>query len=340
MNLFKSPACIVVAEISANHGQSLNRALEMIKRAKACGVDAVKFQAYTPDTLTIDASNKYFRVTHPEWGGQTLYKLYTQAFTPWSWFKKLKRAASNEGLFFFSTAFDKTSVDFLEALGVPVHKIASFELVDIPLIEYTASKRKPLILSTGMASLAEIKEAVRAARTHGAGKLMLLKCVSSYPAKPQEMNLRTIPDMRKRFKCAVGFSDHSLEFGASLAALTQGARLIEKHFTLSRKLKTPDSFFSLEPQELKTFVTNLRIVEASLGNIHYGATQDEKKSLAFRRSLFVIRDIRAGEAFNCNNIRSIRPGNGLAPKYLKTVLGSRAKVFLRRGTPLQKKHIR
>ena len=338
MNLFKSPSCTIVAEISANHGQSLKRAIAMIRQAKACGVDAVKFQAYTPDTLTLDVNNKYFRIKHPRWGGQTLYELYLQAYTPWKWFKKLKKVAVDEGLLFFSTAFDKTSVDFLEELNVPVHKIASFELVDLPLIEYIAKTKKPLILSTGMSTITEIREAVVTAKVSGAQEIMLLKCVSSYPARAEEMNLRTIPDMERRFKCVIGFSDHTLEFGASLAALVQGARLVEKHFTLSRKLETPDSFFSLEPHELGRFVDNMRIAEKSLGRIRYGATKDEKKNLSFRRSLFVVKDIKKGDFFSQDNVKSIRPGSGLAPKFLNDIIGKKAKAFLSRGTPLKKEY--
>lgn len=324
----------IAAEISANHGQDLKRAIRMIRAAKECGADAVKFQAYTPDTLTLDVKNRYFTVYHPKWGGQTLYQLYQKAYTPWNWFKKLKRVAEDCGLAFFSTAFDKSSVDFLEDLGVFCHKIASFELVDIPLIEYISKTRKPLILSTGMAALQEIKDAVAAARRSGVTDITLLKCVSSYPANPKEMNLCAIPDLQRRFSIPVGLSDHSMGTAVSTAAVALGATFIEKHFTLSRKIKTPDSFFSLEPQELRELVANVRLVEAALGREHYGPTKDEIKSLVFRRSLFVTRDIGKGEKFTEENVRSVRPGNGLKPKFLKQIIGKTATRSLRRGTPL------
>ena len=340
INFKKLKNCFIVAEISANHGQNFNRAVALIKKAKECGADAVKFQCYTPDSLTINCDNKYFRIKHPKWGGQTLYQLYQKAYTPWLWFKKLKKIAEDLGLIFFATAFDKTSVDFLEELDVPIHKIASFELLDLPLIEYVAKTKKPLILSTGMATLKEIKEAVDTAKKAGARDIILLKCVSSYPAKPEEMNLRTIPDMEKRFKLPVGLSDHTLGIATSIAAVCLGAKLIEKHFCLSRKIETPDSFFSLEPQELKNLVENIRIVEKALGRVYYGLTKEEKKSRAFRRSLFVVEDIIKGEKFTENNVRSIRPNFGLHPKFLYKVIGKRAKRNIRKGTPLSLKLIR
>lgn len=331
----KNSRCFVIAEVSANHGQNFNRAVMLIKTAKKCGADAVKFQTYTPDTLTIDSRNKYFKIQHPEWGGQTLYQLYKKAYTPWSWFKKLKKVADSEGIVFFSTAFDKTAVDFLEELKVPIHKIASFELVDLPLIEYMAKTKKPLMMSTGMATLGEIREAVDTAKKAGAKDIMLLKCVSSYPAKHEEMNLKTIPHMQKLFKCPIGLSDHTLGTGVSIAAVSLGAVIIEKHFTLSRKTETPDSFFSIEPHELRTLVDNIRIVEKSLGNIHYGLTPEEKKNRIFRRSLFVVKDIRKGKVFTVENLRSIRPADGLPPKYIKSILGKKSRRDIKSGTPLK-----
>ena len=328
--------CFIIAEISANHGQDLKRAVLLIKKAKECGVDAVKFQTYTPDTLTIDVDNKYFRIHHPEWGGQTLYQLYKKAYTPWKWFAKLKKAADDAGIMFFSTAFDKTSVDFLEKLDVPVHKIASFELVDLPLIEYAAKTKKPLILSTGMAALSEIKEAVNTARKAGAKDIILLKCVSSYPARPEEMNLKTIANMKELFGLPIGLSDHTLDIGVSITAVSLGARVIEKHFTLSRKIKTPDNFFSMEPQEMKALVKNIRIAEHALGRVCYSPTKDEKNTRPFRRSLFAIKEIKRGEIFSEENIRSIRPAAGLDPKYLKRVLGRKAKKDIKRGDPLDR----
>lgn len=330
----KERAIYIIAEISANHGQDYGRAVNMIKAAKECGADAVKFQCYTPDTLTIDVNNKYFRIKHPRWGGQTLYDLYKKAYTPLGWFKGLKKTADKNGLAFFATAFDKSSVDFLEELGVFCHKIASFELVDIPLIEYAAKTGKPMILSTGMASLEEIKEAVGAAKRAGSMGITLLKCVSSYPARAGDMNLLTIPDLKKNFKCRIGISDHSLGIGVSIAAAAIGAEVIERHFTISRKFKTPDSFFSLELGEFKTLVDNVRIVEKAMGGIHYGLTEDEKKSRVFRRSLFAVEDIKQGEYLTEKNVRSIRPSYGMSPKFLRVVLGKRAKVSIKRGTPL------
>lgn len=331
--------CFVVAEISANHNQSFDRAVSLIREAKRCGADAVKFQTYTPDTMTLDMDNRYFRIKHPRWGSQTLYQLYEKAYTPWSWFKKLNRIAKDLGIIFFSTAFDKSSVDFLEGLGVAVHKVASFELVDLPLIEYASRTGKPLILSTGMATLPEINEAIDAARQSGAKSLVLLRCVSDYPAAPKEMNLRTIADMKRIFKCPVGISDHTLGMATSIAAVSFGARVVEKHFTLSRKRKGPDSFFSIEPREMKELVSNIRIAEEALGRVHYGPTKEEKMSLIFRRSLFAVKDIAKGEALTEENVRSIRPGYGLLPKYLYQILGRKAKRAIPKGTPLRLKMI-
>ena len=326
--------CFIVAEISSNHSQDLNRALSLIKKAKECGADAVKFQLYTPDTLTINVNNKYFKVNHPKWGGQTLYQLYKKAYTPWSWFKKLKCLADDLGILFFATAFDKTAVDFLEELNVPIHKIASFELIDLALVEYASSTRKPLILSTGMATMPEIEQAVKVAKKAGAVEVILLKCVSSYPADPADMNLKTISNMKKRFGLSVGLSDHTLGIGASIAAVVLGASIIEKHFTLSRDINTPDNFFSVEPREFKELVENIRIAEKALGMVHYGLTKQEKQSKLFRRSLFVVKDIKKGEIFSQANIMSIRPSSGLMPKYLNRVLGKKAKYNIKRGTPL------
>jgi len=323
-----------VAEISANHGQNFNRAVSLVRKAKECGADAVKFQTYTPDTLTIDIDNRYFRIRHPKWGGQTLYQLYKKCYTPWKWFKELKRIADDLGIVFFSTAFDKTAVDFLENLNVPLHKIASFELVDLPLIEYTAKTRKPLIMSIGMAKLSEIKEAVDVARSAGAKDVILLKCVSSYPAKPEQMNLKAMSHLKRLFKCTVGLSDHTLGVGVPIAAASLGAKVIEKHFISSRKLKTPDTFFSIEPQELKEMVGNIRIAEKALGKTNYALSKQERKSKIFRRSLFAIKDIKKGQAFSEENIRSIRPAIGLMPKYSKIILGRKAKRDIKRGTPL------
>jgi pseudaminic acid synthase len=326
--------CFIVAEISGNHNQRLDSAVEMIECAHACGVDAVKFQTYTPDTMTIDCANDSFMIDHPQWGGQTLYALYKKAYTPWEWFPELQRVSHKLGLTFFSTAFDRSAVDFLESIDIPFHKIASFELVDLDLIAYAARTKKPLILSTGMATFDEIKEAVGVARNAGAREIMLLKCVSSYPAVPRQMNLATISDMQCRFKCPVGLSDHSLGIGVPLAAVMLGAKMVEKHFVLTRRVTTPDSFFSLEPSELSLLVENIRIAEAARGSINYGITYDERKSRHFRRSLFVVADMNKGDVFTPENVRSIRPANGLAPQYLSDILGKRAACNIVRGTPL------
>lgn len=338
MNFNKNKKCFIIAEVSANHGQNFNRAVAMIKTAKKFGADAVKFQTYTPDTLTIDVDNKYFRIKHPKWGGQTLYQLYKKAYTPWSWFKKLKKVADDLGIVFFSTAYDKTSVDFLEDLNVPLHKVASFEFTDLSLIEYMAKTKKPIILSTGIATFDEIKQAVQSAKSAGTKDIALLRCVSSYPADPKEMNLRIIPDIQKRFRVTTGLSDHTMGIGVSVAAVAMGAQIIEKHFTLSRKIKTADSFFSLEPQEFKELVDNIRIVEQSLGRVDYKLTSGQKKGRVFSRSLFVVKDINKGEVFTEKNIRSIRPANGLPPKYLKKILGRKAKKNIKKGAPITFNH--
>lgn len=335
----KKGKAFIVAEVSANHGQNFNRAISMIKKAKECGADAVKFQTYRPDTITIDADNRYFRIKHPEWGGQTLYELYKKAYTPWRWFKKLKKVADDEGICFFSTAFDKTAVDFLEELGVPFHKIASFEIVDLPFIEYVGKTKKPVVMSTGMASFKEIKDAVNTAKSAGTKDVVLLKCISGYPARPEEMNLRTILDMRKSFNCPVGLSDHTIGMSPAIVAVALGAVVIEKHFILSRRIKTPDSFFSIEPQELKELVKNVRTAERALGKIHYGLTNGEKKSRIFRRSIFVVKDIKKGDLFTEDNIRSIRPAYGLSCKYINDILGKKAKKDIKKGVPLMRKMV-
>lgn len=330
----KNKQVIVVAEVSANHNQKFDRAIKLIKQAKRCGADAVKFQVYTPDSITVDVDNKYFRISHSKWAGQTLHQLYANAYTPLHWFKKLKACADAEGIAFFATAFDKMSVDLLEDLKVDVHKIASFELVDLPLIQYAAKMKKPLIMSTGMATLEEIKDAVDAARKGGASEVILLRCVSSYPADPKDMNLKTIPDLKARFHCPVGLSDHTLGIGVAMTSVALGAVMIEKHFTDSRTLKTPDSFFSIEPSELKSLIQNVRLVEDALGSVHYGLNKDQKKSAKYRRSLFAVQDVVKGEIFTENNVRSVRPGYGLKPKFFNEVLGHKSKRAIKKGTPL------
>ncbi|MDD5560617.1 MAG: pseudaminic acid synthase [Candidatus Omnitrophica bacterium] len=330
---FKQSA-FIIAEISANHYQKIDNAIKMIKAAKEAGADAVKFQVYTPDTITFNSNNDYFKIKSGKWKGQTLYELYKKAYTPWGWFKKLKTIADNLGLAFFATAFDKTAIDFLEDLKVPFHKIASFELIDLSLIEYAAKTKKPIILSTGMATIQEIREAVNIAKKSGSKDITLLKCVSSYPADPREMNLSTILDMKKRFGCRVGLSDHTLGTAVSIAAVCLGAIVVEKHFTLSRKIKTPDSSFSIEPIELKELVNSVRMAERAVGDVFYGPTAKEKTSLDFRRSLFAVKDISRGEQLTEENIRSIRPSCGIEPKYYKRILRKVARKDITRGTPL------
>ncbi|TDA70392.1 MAG: pseudaminic acid synthase [Clostridia bacterium] len=331
----------IVAELSANHNQDFDRAVELVKAAKEAGADAIKLQTYTPDTLTIQCERPEFRIGGGTiWDGRTLYDLYGEAYTPWEWQPRLKQVAEELGLDFFSTAFDPTAVDFLEKIGVPVHKVASFEIVDIPLIEKMARTGKPLIISTGMATLAEIDEAVRAARNAGATQIALLKCTSAYPAPPEEMNLRTIPHLAEAFGVPVGLSDHTLGIAVPVAAVALGACIVEKHFTLSRDIPGPDSAFSLEPHEFRAMVQSIREAEKALGQVCYEVGEREAASRVFRRSMFVVQDVKAGEVFTAENVRSIRPGHGLPPKFLKDVIGRRAACDIARGTPLRWELIR
>jgi pseudaminic acid synthase len=325
----------IIAEISANHNQSYDAAIRLIHAAKGAGADAVKLQTYTPDTITLDCRGDLFRIENGSlWEGRCLYDLYGEAYTPWEWHVGLFEVARNAGLDIFSTAFDPSAVDFLEALSVPVHKIASFEIVDIPLIEKMAATGKPLIISTGMATLGEIEEAVETARGAGSNQIALLKCTSAYPASPEEMNLRTIPHLAETFGVPVGLSDHTLGIEVPVTAVALGSCIIEKHFTLDRSVKGSDSDFSLEPQEFKSMVDTIRVAEKALGHVHYGVSEQEAKSRVFRKSLFVIKDVKAGETFTKDNIKSIRPGYGLHPRYLKDVLGKFAGCDIERGTPL------
>jgi N-acetylneuraminate synthase len=325
----------IIAELSANHNQDFEQAVALIRAAKDAGADAIKLQTYTPDTLTLRSNKEYFRIGGGTlWDGRTLYDLYGEAYTPWDWQPKLKAIANDLGLDLFSTAFDPSAVDFLEQMGVPVHKIASFEITDIPLIEKMARTGKPLMISTGMATLAEIEQAVNAARQAGATQIALLKCTSAYPALPEEMNLRTIPHLAEAFGVAVGLSDHTLGIAVPVAAVALGACIVEKHFTLRRAAGGPDAAFSLEPHEFKAMVEAIRVAEKALGQVHYGVSEQEAKSRVFRRSLFVVKDMRAGDVFTPDNVRSIRPANGLAPKHLPNVLGKRAARDIEQGTPL------
>jgi pseudaminic acid synthase len=325
----------VVAELSANHSGSREVAIELVRAAHAAGADAVKLQTYTADTLTIRSDRPEFRIAGGTlWDGRTLYDLYQEAAMPWEWHADLFADARRLGMDCFSTPFDASAVDFLEQFDPPAHKIASFELVDLALLRKVASTRRPVILSTGMATLEEITEAVAALREAGCRELVLLKCTSSYPAPAEEANLRTIGHLASTFNCPVGLSDHTLGIACPVVAVSLGACLIEKHFTLSRKTPGPDSAFSLEPAEFAEMVRAIRVAEAALGSVHYGLSPAEAKSRIFRRSLFAVAEIAAGERFTEQNVRSIRPGHGLPPKELPQILGKRAARAIGRGEPL------
>ncbi len=325
----------IISELSANHKQDIELAKDTIYAMKESGADAVKLQTYTPDTITIDCNNEYFQIKQGTlWDGKTLYELYKEAYTPWEWHYELKELAEKLGLVFFSTPFDKTAVDFLEELNVPAYKIASFEITDIPLIEYAASKQKPMIISTGIATICDIEEAVEACKRVGNEQIILLKCTSSYPAPLEDVNLRTIPNMAETFNCIVGLSDHTLGISVPIAAVALGAKVIEKHFILSKDIDSPDKEFSLTPDEFKQMVKSIREVEKALGRVEYTLTEKMKKGREFSRSLFVVKDMKAGEIFTEENVRSIRPGYGLHPKHLKEILGKKAKSDIKRGTPL------
>ncbi len=330
----------VIAEMSANHNGDFDEAVRIVEAAKAAGADAIKIQTYTPDTITIDSDRDCFQIgSGTIWEGRNLYNLYGEAFTPWEWQGELKTVAEGLGLQFFSSPFDHTAVDFLESIDVPAYKIASFEIVDIPLIRRVAQTGKPIIMSTGMASMPEIEDAVGAARAAGATDIALLKCTSAYPAPPEEMNLLTIPDLAGAFGVPTGLSDHTLGTMVPVAAVALGARIVEKHFTLSRSVPGPDSAFSLEPDEFRAMVDAIRTTERALGGVHYGVSEREAASRVFRRSLFVVENVQAGELFTERNVRSIRPGNGLEPKHYDDVIGRRATVDLTRGTPLEWTHV-
>lgn len=326
----------IIAELSANHGQKLEIAVETIKAAKRAGADAIKLQTFTADTITLDCENEYFTdiLKGTLWEGRKLYELYKEAYTPWEWHEEIFRVAKEEGLICFSTPFDKTAVDFLEELNNPIYKIASFEIQDTPLIEYAASKGRPMIMSTGIAELEDIELAVKTCRDAGNNDITLLKCTSSYPAPIEEANLLTIPDLKERFGVEVGLSDHTMGIVAPVVAVTLGARVIEKHFILDKSIGGPDASFSLDEKEFTEMVKAVRQAEKAVGNVTYELTEKVKASRKFSRSLFVIEDINAGEKFTEENIRSIRPGFGLHPKYYNELLGKKAKSNLIKGTPL------
>lgn len=330
----------IIAEMSGNHAGSMERAKEIIRAAKESGADCIKIQTYTPDTITMDCDNEYFQIEQGTWNGENLYQLYGKAYTPWEWQKELKEEADRVGIDFFSTPFDKTSVDFLEEIGMEFYKIASFELVDLPLIKYVAEKGKPMILSTGMSTLAEIEEAAEVIRATGNTQFAFLRCASAYPAISDEMNLATMVDMGERFAVPVGLSDHSMGGLAAVTAVAMGASIIEKHFCLSREIENPDSSFSMEPQEFAQMVQDIRQAEKAKGTVKYGVTEQEKSNHIFRKSIFVTEAVKAGETFTEKNIRVIRPGFGLHPREFENVLGKQATVDIERGMPLKASYVK
>jgi pseudaminic acid synthase len=329
-------APFVIAEMSGNHNQSLAHAIGIVEAAAQCGAHALKIQTYTPDTMTLDLDEGEFHIADPQslWSGKSLYELYAEAYTPWEWHKPIFDRAHELGIIAFSTPFDDTAVDLLEDLDVPCYKISSFENTDLPLIRRVAATGKPLIISTGMASIAELDETVRTAREAGCRDLILLKCTSTYPANASDTNILTIPHMRELFGCEIGLSDHTMGIGVAIASVALGATVIEKHFTISRSDGGVDSAFSMEPSEMKQLVEESERAWRALGAVSYGASETEKKSLGFRRSLYISEDIKAGEELTRNNVRAIRPGLGLPTKYFDVVLGKRLNQNVKRGTPI------
>jgi len=330
-------APFVIAEMSGNHNQSIERALTIVETAAKAGAHGLKIQTYTPDTMTLDLDEREFHISdlNSLWTGTSLYKLYGEAYTPWEWHKPIFDRARELGMIPFSTPFDDTAVDFLEDLDVPCYKIASFENTDLPLIRHVAATGKPLIISTGMATVAELDETVRVAREAGCKDLILLKCTSTYPATPENTNILTIPHLRELFGCEVGLSDHTMGLGTSVAAVAHGATVIEKHFTLSRADGGVDSAFSLEPAELRALVIETERAWQSLGQVNYGPSEAEKKSLIFRRSIYITQDLKAGAVLTPDNLRCVRPGMGLPPKYYDILLGRRVNRDAKKGTPME-----
>jgi pseudaminic acid synthase len=325
----------IIAELSANHLHDYELAVKTVRAMKDSGADAVKLQTYTPDTVTIDCDSRYFKIRQGTiWDGRTLYQLYKEAYTPWEWIPRLKKIAQELGLVCFSSVNDRSAVDFMEKCKVKAYKLPSFEITDIPLIEYVASKQKPIILSTGIAEISDISEAVNACRRMGNDRIAILKCTSAYPAPLREMNLRTIPDLKKKFGAVVGLSDHTLNGLVPVAAVGAGAKIIEKHFILDRSLGGPDAAFSLQPEEFKEMVRAVREAEAALGKVSYELSAKTKKNREFCRSLFAVRNIGQGESLTEENIRSIRPGYGLHPRHLRKILGKKARKSIKKGTPL------
>ncbi len=337
----KDERCFVIAEMSANHLQDYNRAVEIIKAAKWAGADAIKLQTYTPDTITLDCDNEYFQIKQGTiWDGTTLHKLYQTAYTPWEWQPKLKNVAEEEGLVFFSSPFDYTSVEFLEDMNVGCYKIASFELTDIPFIEYIAKKGKPIIMSTGIARMGDIQDALDACKRMGNENVALLKCTSAYPAPFEDINLKTMVNMKETFNVITGLSDHTMGSTVSVGAVALGAKIIEKHLTLKREDGGADAKFSMEPQEFKDMVDSIRIIEKAIGNVTYDLTEKQKNSREHSRSLFVVKDVKEGELFTEENVKSIRPGFGMETKYIKDVLGKKANFDIGKGTPVSWKIIK
>ena len=336
----KNHKTFIIAELSANHMNDFDIAVKTIESMANSGADAVKFQTFTPDTITLDCDNEYFQIKQGTvWDGQILYELYEDAYMPWDWQPKLKKVAEDLGLIVFSSPFDKTSVDFLEDMNVPAYKIASFEITDIPLIEYVASKGKPIIISTGIANLEDIELAIQTCLNVGNDQIALLKCTSSYPAPLEEINLNTIPDIKSKFDVIVGLSDHTLGNEVSIAAVALGASIIEKHFILDRNMGGPDAEFSMEPHEFKQMVDSIRNVEKALGDVNYELSDKIKSNRDFSRSLFVVEDMGKGDIITLDNVRSIRPGFGLHPKFLNKILGKKVNKDLNKGTPFELKFI-
>ena len=329
-------APLVIAEMSGNHNQSLERALEIVDAAAKSGAHALKIQTYTAETMTIDIREREFFISDEKslWKGESLFDLYKKAYTPWEWHEAIFDRAKKHKMLAFSTPFDRTAVDFLENLNAPCYKIASFENTDLPLIRYVAATGKPMIISTGMATFAELDETVDAARSAGCKDLVLLKCTSTYPSTPDDSNILTIPEMRARYGCEIGLSDHTMGIGVSVAAVALGATVIEKHFTLKRADGGVDSAFSMEPQEMAQLVIETERAWQAMGKVQNGPTEKEKASLVFRRSLYVVNDVKAGAKFTAQNVRAIRPGYGIAPKFYDEVIGKTAKRDITRGTPL------
>ncbi len=331
----QSNRTFIIAELSANHGGKINVAIETIRAAKRAGADAIKIQTYTADTITLDSKNECFKINQGTfWDGQYLHELYKKAFLPWEWHEELFRVAKEEGLVCFSSPFDKSAVDFLENLNTPIYKIASFEITDIPLIEYAASKGKPIIISIGIAEISDIELAIETCKKVGNHDITILKCTSAYPADPKDANLLTIPDIKERFGVKAGLSDHTMGIEGPVVATVLGATVIEKHFILDKNIGGPDAHFSLDEKEFTEMVTAVRKAEEMMGHVDYEMTEKKKKSRQFSRSLFVVADVRQGEVLTEENVRSIRPGFGMHPKYLKELLGKKFSQDIERGTPL------